>query len=441
MVNRGLIIPRRGDVRSTRRNKQETLRTVLTLSGAVALMAGAAGASPLPPSYVPDLEPPNPVVGECYARVEIPAQYEAVNQTVLKREGHKRLMVQPPQLESRVERVMVKEPSVRYVVRQPTYKTVQETIMTRPAYDKLSVSEPVFQTVTETLQTGKSRLVWKRGNPAKLRAQGYIIHSTADAGSGGKGYTSTTDYARTGGQRCLDDCVIWCLVEEPGDNVTVTRQVMSHAGQVHRTPVAPEYKTITKQVVADPGGVEKVPVPAEYKNIHVEKLIKPASTATITVPPEYGQAQGRRLVSEARYEWRRIACKPGAPAYTHARPPVTSQTIHSSTVTHSRPSTYVPTQKTYKSHSYSSQSSSQLSHQGTHQSYGSRAVTTSPHVTYSGPAYSHTYSSQSQTSEPVERARGVPDANYQGPAYAIPPDGASHPYAVRRGAARERWRW
>ena len=414
----------------------------LALSGASALIAGAAFASPLPPSYVPDLTPPNPVAGECYARVEIPAQYEATSQKVLTREGHQRLMVQPAQLESRVERVMVKEPSVRYVVRQPTYKTVQQTIMTRPGYDKLSVSDPVFQTVAETLQTGQSRLVWKRGNPAKLRAQGYVIHSTADAGSGGKGYASTTDYARSGGQNCLDDCVIWCLVEEPGENVTVTRQVLSQPGQIHRTPVSPRYETIAKQVVADPGGVDKVPVPAEYRDVHVEALVRPASTASLNVPAQYGQAQGRKLVSEARYEWRRIECKPGAAAYSHARPPLAGGATHSSTVTRSYSSQPVQTSShqtgyTYQSSAYQSSS---------HQNQSARTVTTTaPQVTYSGhysgPAYSSGYTVKSVVPEPVERTRGIPDPQYNGPAYAIPPDGASHPYAVRQGEARERRRW
>ena len=430
-------------MRSEIRLKRQRRKSALALSGASFLVAGVAFGSPLPPSYVPDLTPPNPVAGECYARVEIPAQYESTTQQVLTREGHQRLMVQPAQLESRVERVMVKEPSVRYVVRQPTYKSVQQTIMTRPGYDKLSVSDPVFQTVTETIQTGQSRLVWKRGNPAKLRAQGYVIHSTADAGSGGRGYSSTTEYARTGGQNCLDDCVIWCLVEEPGENVTVTRQVMSQPGQIHRTPVSPRYETITKQVVADPGGVDEIPVPAEYKDVHVETLVRPAQTASLNVPAQYGQAQGRKLVSEARYEWRRIECKPGAAAYSHARPPLAGGTSQSSTVTRTYASQPVQTSthnKTYSHHASSYQQSS---------SYGGGAshsvTTTGPRTVYSGPAYSRSYTTHGSTygtvPEPVERTRGIPDPGYNGPAYAVPPDGASHPYAVRQGEARQRRRW
>ncbi|MEL6686588.1 MAG: hypothetical protein AAFP97_03095, partial [Pseudomonadota bacterium] len=91
------------------RPKRQSLTAVLAASAASVLFAGVASGSPLPPTYVPDLEPPNPVAGECYARVEIPAQYEETTQQMMTREGHQRLMVQQPQLESRVERVMVKE--------------------------------------------------------------------------------------------------------------------------------------------------------------------------------------------------------------------------------------------------------------------------------------------------------------------------------------------
>lgn len=263
------------------------------------------------PAYVPDMLPPNPTAGECYVRVEIPAQYETTAQTVVTREAHTRLQVEPPKLVTRTEQVMVKEPSVQYVVRQPSYRTVTEQVLTRPGYEKLSVSQPSFEARTETIQQSAPRLVWKKGNPGKLRAMGYKIHSTADAGIGGQGYSSTTQYGRMGGERCGPMCEIWCLVEEPGDSVTVTRQVMTQSGQIQRTPVPPAYETIHKQVVADPGGVEEVPVPAEYRTLQIQDLVHQGGAAQIEVPAEYGQVQGRRLISESRYEWRRAVCAPG----------------------------------------------------------------------------------------------------------------------------------
>ncbi|MEM7729104.1 MAG: hypothetical protein AAF311_07490 [Pseudomonadota bacterium] len=409
--------------------------TVL-LSTSASLLALSAGASPLPPSYVPDLEPPNPVAGECYARVEIPARYEPTTQSVLTREGHKRLSVTQPRLESRTERIEVREPSVRYEVRQPTYATVTEQVMTRPAYEKLSVTEPTFRTVTETVQHGRPRLVWKRGNPAHLRAQGYIIHSTADAGVGGKGYSSTTQYGQTGGQRCLDDCVIWCLVEEPGESVTVTRQVLSRAGDVLRTPVPPLFETVHKQVVTDPGGVKKIPIPAEYRDIQVQTLAHPGGVSHVEVPPEYGQVQGRKLVSESRYEWRRVVCKPSvshpakvyngtvynSTAHRTAAPTVTTHSASHAT-SHGGPhagTVYSPVRssRTYQGRTYQSGT-----YQGTIVNHGSGALTYRPSGRLTGGAV-------------VPSSGLVPDHAYSGPAYAVPPEGQSHPHAIHPGAAR-----
>ncbi|MGB6230483.1 MAG: hypothetical protein WBF53_10195 [Litorimonas sp.] len=288
-----------------------TLKRTLTGASAALMLAAPAFAGTSYPGYVPDLEPANPTVGECYARVKIPAQYQTGTQTVLKREAHTRLKVQQAEFATRHADVMVKEPSVRYEVRQPRYASVTEQIVTRPAYDKLSVSEPRFQTVTETIQTSAPRLVWKLGNPGQLARQGYVIHSTADAGYQGQGYSSTTQFGAQGGERCGSMCEIWCLVEEPGDSVTVSRQVMSSPGEVHRTRIPHQTQTITKQVLADPGGVTEIPVPAEYRSVALQDIVRPAGEALIEVPAEYGEVQTKTLVAEERYEWRRVLCAPG----------------------------------------------------------------------------------------------------------------------------------
>jgi len=164
--------------------------SALILSVTISPLAIAGGTGTYP-SYTPDLLPANPTTGECYARIEIPAQFVTGSERVVVEEGYSQLNVQQPQLASRQERVMVKEASVRYRVRQPSFRSVTEQMLVRPAYDKLSVSTPQFSTVTQQVKTSSPRLVWKRGNPGKLAAQGYTIHSTADAGRYGQGYSST----------------------------------------------------------------------------------------------------------------------------------------------------------------------------------------------------------------------------------------------------------
>ncbi len=277
------------------------------------IIAGTATSAFAGNPAFPEALPPVANPGECYAQVRIPAQYSTGTQTVIKSEAHARLEVTEPQLQARQETIMTKEPSVRYEVRQPRYTTRTEQIVTRPAHDRLSVSAPQFSTVTERLQTGAPHLVWKRGNPAELQRQGYIIRSTADgrlrdsSGYRGGSYATT----QQGGDTCGPGCEIWCLVEEPGTSVTTTRRVMSAPSRVIRMPVPAQTRSITKQVLADPGGVREIPVPAEYTNVTVEDLVRPAEAYEVNVPAEYGDVQTRNLISPERYEWRRVLCQPG----------------------------------------------------------------------------------------------------------------------------------
>lgn len=276
------------------------------------LLTGTALAGNLAaPAYTPDLVPANPNSGECYMRVPIEAQYSASTETVLMRDGYRKPGVVQPVLATRQENILVKEASVRYQVRQPTYRTVSEQVMVSPSYDKLSVSDPEFRTVVETVQTSKPRLVWKLGNPAELRAQGYKIRSTADGGRMGRGYSSTAQFGFEGGKNCGASCEIWCLVEEPAKSVSFKRKVLASPGVVRRTPVPARYQNVTKKVVADAGGVTKVPVPAEYRTLNVEDIVRPGRETYADVPPQYGTIPTKDLLSPEGYEWRRVLCAPG----------------------------------------------------------------------------------------------------------------------------------
>ncbi len=300
----------------TSRNTAITTTSILLLSVGIS-SAALAGQATLP-TWEPDLVPSGAVAGECYARVEIPAQYAISTENVMVEEAYSRIEVRQPQLAKRQEQVLTKEASVRYEVRQPRYKTVSEQIMVRPAYDKLSVTPPQFRTVTETIQTSAPRLIWKRGNPGRLRAQGYKIHGTADDrrrtgySSGNYSGANVTSFtSQLPATHCGPTCEIWCLVEEPGESVSFNRKVMTSPGQVRRIPVPAKYTSINKQVVAEPGSVREIPIPAEYKSITVEDVVNPGGEHMVNVPAKYGSVNKRTLVQSERYEWRRVVCRPG----------------------------------------------------------------------------------------------------------------------------------
>lgn len=373
------------------------MRCIISSSLTLLLMGGAGSAFAGPSSF-PSALPPVSNPGECYAQVKIPAQYHNGTETVVTADGYTTLEVTQPEFQSRREGVLVKEASTRYIVRQPTYQTVTEQVLTRPGHERLSVSQPQFSTVTESLQTSAPHVVWKRGNPAELRRQGYIIRSTADGRLRGDYQGGSYATTQNGGDTCGPLCEIWCLVEEPGTSVTTTRRVMSAPARVTRTPVAPEYTTVRKEVVTDPGGVQEIPVEAEYASVELHDLIRPAQTREVYVPEQMGQVGTKVLMSPESYEWRRVICEPGTGT-------IGSGASYPSSV----PSSHYQSSGT----SYSSGSTSQTYSSGHSTGYSSG-------TTYSNPAYSNpgtTYSGSggypsktitehSSDSQPIYSRRG-----------------------------------
>ena len=372
-----------------------TSLTAILLGSALAPFALAGG-----PDYIPDLVPANPTAGECYARVEVPATFSQGSQQVMVEEGYSRLEVQQPQLASRQESVITKEASVKYRVRQPSFRSITEQMLVRPAYDKLTVTPPQFSTVKERVHTSAPRLIWKQGNPGKLAAQGYKIHTTADAGYQGRGYSSEVQFTSSGGKNCGDNCEIWCLVEEPGEAVEYDRKVMTSPGQVRRIPVSAKYKTIHKQVVSDPGGVEEIPVPAEYRNVTVEDVVHPGGETTVNVPPKFADVATKTLQTPARYEWRRVLCAPGTGTIKSSAE--FSSTAHSSSAS-----------------SYSASSATTGSYSVPSSSYGTSSTYSQPSSSYGSTSYSQpssSYGSGSTYSQPSASPTGrvVTGSGYYG---------------------------
>ncbi len=376
--------------------KMSALGAVL-LGGAAFAPLALAGNGPGGMTALPGHAQP----GQCYARVRHGAQYAEDSQIVVVEEGYQRLEVSEPQLASRQEQVITKEASVRYEVRQPQYRTVSEQVMTRPSYETLSVSQPEFRTVKETVQVSAPRVVWKRGNPGQLMAQGYNVLSTAGGGysssgqtGGNVGYQGGNHQMMSGqsygasapNQHCGANCEIWCLVEEPGETMTYNRKVLANPGQVSRKRVPAKYTNVQKQVVADPGGVREIPVPAEYSSITIEDIVQPGAVREVNVPPVQGRIQTRRLVENERYEWMRVICDTGqvvGSGQNYSQGQSQGHTSHSSSYGHG--------QAAYSGSSASYGSSS------TGIAYGSGAATghgASTGITYGGGAVSDYQSSQ-----------------------------------------------
>ncbi len=319
--------------------KMMTLKSMSQTTGIVGSLILACAAAPAfagnNSSYGAQLSGPNALPthaapGHCYARVKHDAQYATESQIITVADAYQKIEVTQAQLVSRQEQIVVKEPSVRFEVRQPSYRTVNEQIMTRPAYEKLSVSKPQFKTVEETVMVSAPRVVWKRGNPGALAAQGYNVLSTLQSGSSGastsssygsgvsgSGYSShnatghSSGYNSASNNQCGPECEIWCLVEEPGESVTYNRKVLASPGQVQRQSVPAKYTSVSRQVVSDPGGVREIPVPAQYRSITVEDVVTPGGQRLVPVPAQTGKVAKKNLIQPESYEWMRVICNTG----------------------------------------------------------------------------------------------------------------------------------
>lgn len=228
-------------------------------------------------------ELPNAQPGQCYARIVIPAVYKDVPQTVTTHAAYDSLKVTDATFAPDTVKVKVKDESFRYVVRDARFETQSEQIMVKPAYERLTVVPAQFAYVEETVVVGRPRLVWRPGKNL----------------SGVKRVDPNTG-------------AVYCLVEEPGEKITVQKRVVKTPEQVTSTPVPAQFKSVATQVLVDPGGVEKIAVPAEYRTFDVERLLNPASTSKYTNAEQTKTVNTRVLVTPERFQWAPVLCDANA---------------------------------------------------------------------------------------------------------------------------------
>lgn len=280
------------------------LRRILLGGSAVLIAGSAAGAAAADDmSWFPSEPPTHATPGECYARVRIEPVYEPYTETITSSDAYEAYDVAPPRLEERIEEYVSRDAGVRYIVHQPVYETVTESVLVRPAYTEYVVRPAVHETVTEQVLVREPRMVWQRG-----RVPGAQI----------------TRYDPETGE-------VWCLVEEPGEYRTVTRNVVVQPARIDEINVAAEYSSITREVMVEPGRVEEIPIPAEYDSYVTQVLVQPATVESRTVEGRTETITRYRLVQSERYEWRMMDCEEielphfNAPTVERSRTPMSYQ--------------------------------------------------------------------------------------------------------------------
>ena len=80
------------------------------------LLLAASAAVLAAPTIAQELPPGNPLPGECFARVIVPAQYQTSTEQVVLRQAGEEIKKIPAQLETVTERVLVQEESYELFV-------------------------------------------------------------------------------------------------------------------------------------------------------------------------------------------------------------------------------------------------------------------------------------------------------------------------------------
>ena len=283
-----------------------------------ALMAGPASAGDVE-WFPPD--PPNAAaIGECYARIRIPAEFDSYSERVVTADAYEDYDVTDPRLRPEVVEYVRREAGLRYIVTEPVYETVTETVEIRPAYNEYVVQPPVHDTVTETIMVREPQLVWRRGYVPGARAT-RVDEETGE---------------------------IWCLIEEPGEYRTVTRTIVVEQGSIREVTYPAEYATISREVLVQPARVEEVPIPAEYASYDIQVLDRAAS-----VNREYYEERSESITrytlrSGERFEWRLVDCEEiDIPAYGGHQPMASNEAAPSV----STPTSYIyGTEQTIQDH-------------------------------------------------------------------------------------------
>lgn len=221
---------------------------------------------------------PPAIPGQCFALVRKPEKYRRVQQRVMTKPATERIVTTPPQYTTEMREVVTRPAYEQLRVVPAQFRQVSERVQVKPETVQYVSTPPQYRTVTERVLVKPARTVWKPGRGPIER----IDNATGE---------------------------IMCLVEEPAEYKTYTRQVVAQPAGVREVRQPAQFRDVTRTVIAQPARVERVTVPAQTARVPVQRLVKPAGQQRVPVPPEYGTIERRELVEPARLEWRPVLCQ------------------------------------------------------------------------------------------------------------------------------------
>jgi peptidoglycan hydrolase-like protein with peptidoglycan-binding domain len=222
--------------------------------------------------------PPNPLPGECYARIALSAVTQNVEEQIMIEPARQEVRIIPAQFGDVTEEVVVREATTELLTVPASYTTVQEEVVVRPAARRLIPLEPIYDTVIEEIVVVPERTVWKPG---------------------------------TGPIQKLDEATgeILCLVTEPAVTKQVERRVMIQPASTREEIIPAVTEVVEREVVNTPARVEERLIPAETRTVTRRVEVVPAREEIIEIPPVFDTIAREVVIEPARTEWRSILCE------------------------------------------------------------------------------------------------------------------------------------
>lgn len=213
--------------------------------------------------------PKDAVPGKCYMKCRKDAVWKTETERLLSKDASKVLTIVPAKFETKTERVLIKDEYKKLVVIPATFKTVTESVLVKEAYKKKTVVPAKYETKTERVLVEEANTEWKKQKDAMCKSSN------------------------------TEECMVWCLVENPAQYKTITKRVLVSAATSTEIDVPAQYKTVSKTVVDKAAYTKEVTVPAQYKTVTKSVQVAPATVQETEVPAQYATVTKRTLVSNA----------------------------------------------------------------------------------------------------------------------------------------------
>jgi len=278
------------------------------------------------------LTPPDAKPGECYAKVVLPAEYEAIEEQVMVKEPSESISIIPAEYDTVKAEVGVIPETHKLIPVPANYKEVVETIVVKPAIlswksslnkDANPISPVLLAAVTssgvdiQNAQSGDCFREYYIPRKFKKISEEILVqgeHNETEVIPPEFETIEKTIIVKPASKKLVDVPAVYEEVEEKilvapektmwkkGQNPA--QKLSGATGEIMCLVKVPaKYKTIKKRVLKEPATTRIEEIPAETKTIEIKKLLTDSQIKNTPVDAVYISAEKTELEKEAQFAW------------------------------------------------------------------------------------------------------------------------------------------